>query len=232
MLVNDIEVKVIRKNIKNVHLYVKPPAGDVEVTCPLLYSDENIKLFVRTRINWIRRQKEAFDKQSRQSKREYVSGETMYLFGNQYFLQIDYDSRQYNIKQSGEKIHFVVRKGSTVKQREAVFNAWYRSKLKKVLDSLVVKIEKQTGLNCSSYSITNMQSKWGSCNTETKRINLNLQLVKVPLICIEYVVLHELAHTVEKSHNGKFIAILDQFMPTWREVKELLNSQTINCYGL
>ena len=232
MLINDIEVKVTRKSIKNAHLYVKPPNGDVEVTCPLLYSDENVKLFVRTRINWIRRQKEAFNKQPRQTKRKYVSGETIYLLGTQYFLQIDYDSKQYNIKQTGEKIHFIVRKGSTIEQREAVFNTWYRSKLKEILDYLVPKVEKQTGLNCCGYLITNMQSKWGSCNTKTKKINLNLQLIKVPLLCIEYVILHELAHTVEKNHNSKFISILDQFMPTWREIKDLLNSQTINCYSL
>lgn len=230
MNINGLEVKVTRKNIKNTHLYVKPPIGDIEVTCPLDYPDESVKLFVLTRIRWIRKQIDAFKNQPRQSKREYVSGETVYLFGKQFYLQVDYDNKKYNISIEGHKIHFVIRNGSTIKQRETVFNKWYRSILNDNLEKLIPKIENRTGLQCSGYIITNMQSKWGSYNGKTKKINLNLQLVKVPVICIEYVILHELAHTIENTHNDKFIAILDKYMPSWREIQDLLNSQTISHY--
>lgn len=230
MKINGLKIKVIRKKIKNVHLYVKPPFGNIVVTCPINYPDESIKLFILTKLPWIRRQVESFKNQPRQSKREFVSGETVYLLGKKYFLQVNYDNKKYSINIIGHKINFIVRNGSTSKQREVIFNNWYRKILKEQLDILIPKIEEKTGLKCSKYTITNMQTKWGSCNIKTQRINLNLQLAKVPILGIEYVVLHELAHTIEKTHNHKFKSILDKFMPTWREIKKLLNSQNISHY--
>lgn len=230
MKISDIEVNIIKKNIKNAHLYVKPPDGIVEVSCPLNYSDENVRLFVSTKLSWIRRQREKFLNQPRQSRRQYISGETVYLFGKQYFLQVDYNLKSYNIKKDNEKIYFVVREGSSVKQREKIINEWYRELLKTALDSIITKIVDKSGLRCNGYSITNMKSKWGSCNIKTKKLNFNLQLIKAPIPCIEYVVLHELAHTIEMHHNAHFISILDKFMPTWREIKNQLNSQYIDQY--
>lgn len=230
MEVNGIKFEVFRKNIKNAHLYVKPPYGKIEVSCPLNYSDENIKLFVRTRLGWIKKQQESFYNQARQSKREYVSGETVYLLGKQYYLQVDYTPKTYNISIDCDKVIFEVRKNSTTEQREKVFNNWYRSILKKELDVLIPKWESKTGLNCAGFLITNMKAKWGSFNAKSRKVNLNLQLVKKSIVCIEYIILHELAHSIEKTHNNRFLAILDKYMPTWKEIKDLLNAQCLDSY--
>jgi len=230
MVVNGITVNVLKKNIKNVHLYVKPPDGEVMLTCPLDYPDENIALFVRTKLGWIRRKKEEYAVQPRQTERQYVSGETVYLWGKQYFLQVDYDARSYNITIDGNKVIFVVRKNSTTEQRRSAFTEWYRRIFKQELEKLVPKWENITGLKCSKYEVLNMRSKWGSCNHDTRKVVLNLQLAKKDFQCVEFVILHELVHIKEKNHTKRFVSIMDSYMPNWREVKNKLNSQPLAYY--
>lgn len=230
MIVNGISINVIKKGIKNVHLYVKPPDGEVMLTCPYDYPDENIALFVRTKLGWIRKKRQEYLAQPRQTKREYVSGETVYLWGKQYFLQVDYDARNYKISINGDKVHFVVRNNSTAEQRHNVFTEWYRGIFKKELARLIPKWEKITGFECSDYKVQNMRSKWGTCNHYTRKITLNLQLVKKDFACVEFVILHELTHIKEQNHNKKFVQIMDSHMPNWRELRDSLNSQYLADY--
>lgn len=227
MIVNNIDVTIIRKKIKNAHLYVKPPYGNVEVTCPENYSDENVRLFVITKLSWIKRQQESFQGQLRQSEREYVSGETVFLFGKQYYLQVDYSSKGYKIIVDVNKIKFIVRQDSTVKQREKQFNEWFREKLNECLKTLVPKCESKTGIKSNGYKIINMKSKWGSCTIDKRIINLNLQLVKKDYSSIEYVVIHELIHLIDSTHGPKFINLMNGFIPNWKEIRDNLNSQTL-----
>ena len=228
LVVNGIEVSVIKKSIKNMHLYVKPPEGRVEVSAPLHLSDESIKLFVRTKIGWIRKQQEKFDKQPRLTEREYVSGEAFYVWGRQYFLQVEYSYKGNALVLDGNKAILTVRKESTAKQREAFVNEWYRSLLKAEVEKYLPKWEKITGLYCSSWQSKYMTTRWGTCNTNTRKIWLNLQLAKKPVECLEYVILHELAHLKVKNHGADFVAILDQHMPYWRELKKQLNDSTLD----
>ncbi len=223
MDVNGIEVKIIKKNIKNVHLYVKPPFGEVELTCPLNFTDENALFFVKTKIGWIKRKKEEFENHSRQTYREFVSGESIYLWGAKYYLVVDSNPKQYSIKIDGKNILYSVRKGSTSEQRANFFNEWYREKLRDEINKRLPNWEEKTGLYSSSYSIKNMKSRWGSCNHEKRSIIFNLQLVQKDITCLNYIILHELAHIKEKTHNASFTKILDQYMPNWREIKKTLN---------
>ena len=217
-----INIDVLKKPIKTLHLSVLPPDGKVRVSAPLRLSDESIAMFVRTKISWIKKQQEKFETQSRQSKREYVSGETLYVFGKQYFLRVEY-ARKNSLVLSGDEAVLTVRKESSIRQREVFVNEWYRARLKEKVAFLLPQWEQATGLYSTAWQIKNMTTRWGSCNPATKKIWLNLQLAKKPLECLEYIILHELAHLKVRNHGKAFVAILDAHIPYWRETRKLLN---------
>lgn len=228
IIVSNISVEVIRKNIKNMHLSVLPPDGRVRVSAPTQLTDEAITMFVRTKLGWIKKQQEKFQQQPRQSERQYVSGETLYVWGKQYFLQVEYSYKGNALTLSGDKAILTVRKESSPKQRESFVNEWYRNLLKQEVAKYLPKWEKNTGLYCSSWQSKYMTTKWGTCNPTSKKIWLNLQLAKKPIECLEYVILHELAHLKVHNHGPEFTAILDQYMPYWREHKRRLNDSTLD----
>ncbi len=226
--INGIPIEIIKKNIKNMHLYVQPPNGKVQVSAPKHLSDESIFMFVRTKIGWIRKQQEKFKNQPRQTERQYVSGESFYVLGKQYYLQVEYSYKGNSLVLSGDKAILTVRKESTSKQREAFVREWYRQILKAEIEKYLPKWEKKTGLYCDSWQTKYMTTRWGTCNTSTKKIWFNLQLAKKPVECIEYIILHELAHLKVKNHGNDFVAILDSHMPYWRETKKKLNEQILD----
>lgn len=226
--VADISVEIIKKKIKNMHLSVLPPDGRVRVSAPLTMSDDAIAMFVRTKLGWIRKQQAKFEAQPRQSEREYVSGETLYVWGKQYFLQVDYSYKGNSLVLDGSKAILTVRKESTAKQREAFVNEWYRGLLKAEVEKYLPKWERITGLHCSSWQSKYMTTRWGTCNTKTHKIWLNLQLAKKSIECLEYVILHELAHLQVKNHGAEFVAILDRNMPNWKDIRKQLNDSLLD----
>lgn len=228
VLISDIQIEIIKKDIKNMHLSVLPPDGKVRVSAPNNLSDESIIMFVKTKLGWIKKQQEKFELQPRQSEREYVSGETLYVWGHQYFLQVEYNQKKNSLVLEGNKAILSVRKESTAKQREKFVNEWYRSLLKTEVEKYLPKWEAITGLYCDSWQSKYMTTKWGTCNTSTRKIWLNLQLAKKPIECLEYVILHELAHLKVKNHGPDFVAILDLYMPYWRECKKMLNDSKLD----
>lgn len=228
--ISGINVELQKKNIKNLHLSVLPPDGRVRVSAPMHLSDESIAMFVRTKICWIKKQQEKFINQPRQCEREYVSGETLYVFGQQYFLRVEYSYKGNSLVLEGNEAILTVRKESTAKQREAFVNEWYRSLLKEKIEQYLPKWEKITGLYCDSWQTKNMTTRWGTCNTNTRKIWLNLQLAKKPIECLEYVILHELAHLKVRNHSKDFVAIMDQYMPYWRDIKQTLNNLKLDYY--
>jgi predicted metal-dependent hydrolase len=227
LVISGIPIEVRKKNIKNMHLYVKPPNGNVTVSAPLAMSDEAIERFVRTKASWIKKQVAKFENQSRQSEREYVSGETIYVWGKQYYLQTEYGGKN-ALRLSSDKAVLTVRKESTPEQREAFVREWYRGLLKAEIARLLPYWEKSTGLKSTGWQTKYMTTRWGTCNTKTGKIWLNLQLAKKTPECLEYVIIHELVHLVEKSHNERFVSLMDKYMPMWREVKATLNGQTLD----
>ena len=228
--ISNIPVEVIKKDIKNMHLSVLPPDGKVRVSAPNFLSDDAIAMFVRTKIGWIRKQQEKFASQPRQTERQYVSGETLYVWGKQYYLQVEYSYQGNSLKLLGDKAILTVRKESSPKQRDNFVREWYRTLLKIEVDKYLPKWEKTTGLYSSGWQSKYMTTKWGTCNTKTHKIWLNLQLAKKPVECLEYVILHELAHLRVKNHGPEFVAILDQYMPFWRDTKKLLNDSTLDFF--
>lgn len=221
MTVNGIEVSVTKKPIKNMHLYVKPPDGRVEVSAPLMLNNESIEQFIRSKLDWIRRQKARIESLAQEAS--YASGEYFYLWGVRYCLSVNYGGKGYSLVLNQDKAILTVRGGSSAEKREQFINQWYRAALKAEIGRVLPKWELITGLHPDSWQIKNMITRWGTCNTQTRKIWLNLQLVKKAPECLEYVIVHELLHLKEKSHNEKFYILMDKYLPSWRETSRKLN---------
>jgi predicted metal-dependent hydrolase len=229
IVVSDINIEIQKKNIKNMHLSVLPPDGKVRISAPVNVKDETIKLFAISKIGWIKKQIDRFQNQQRQTEREYVSGESHYVWGRRYRMEIRHNHRS-NVKIKGNKLILTVREFSTTQQREKIMTEWYRKQLKEKLPELVGKWEDIIGVQAESVRVKNMLTRWGTCNTKDKRIWINLQLAKKPMECLEYVIVHELVHLLEKSHNSVFVDYMNKFLPDWRVTKDLLNGFIMDRY--
>ena len=227
--ISGIDVQINKKNIKNMHLSVKPPLGKVVVSAPLLMSQKSIENFIRLNSGWIRKQQEKFVNQSRMSARQYVSGETYYIWGKQYFLEFVPAAKR-DFKIDGNKIVLSMKENTTAGQRERFVREQFRKILTEQLERLIPKWEKTTGLYCNSFQTKYMMTRWGTCNSKAKRIWINLQMVEKPLECLEYVILHELTHLKISNHGKDFIANMDKYMPDWKDKKNLLNEQILDSY--
>lgn len=222
--VSDIKIEVIKKNIKNIHLSVHPPNGRVRLAAPHKTNDEAIRLFIVSKLDWIRKQRRELLEQERISARQYLSGESHYYFGDRYLLNVHYSRGKQHVEVTGKKeMNLYVRESSTVEQRERVMNEWYRKQLKRVIPNYIMKWEKKMNVQINDWGVRRMRTKWGSCNINDKRIWLNLELAKKSPHCLEYVVVHEMVHLLERNHNERFRAYMDQFLPNWRAIQSELN---------
>ena len=203
MKIHDIEIEIIKKNIRNLHLSVLPPNGSVRISAPLFVSDENIRLFAISKISWIRTQQSKFAGQLRHSKREFVSGETICIGGKQYYLQVEYSSNADNFLLDGEKAILTVRRESTAKQRENYVNEVLRQYLKNEINRLLPVWEQKTGLQCKRWVVKYMKTRWGTYSGTTGTVSFNLQLAHKPVECLEYIIVHELGHIMHHNHASK-----------------------------
>jgi predicted metal-dependent hydrolase len=223
--VGGLDVEVVRKPIKNLHLGVYPPNGRIRVAAPFGVSDEAVRLAIVTRMGWIKRQQLKFETQSRQSGRSYVSGESHFFFGQRYRLNVIDGAQAGHVElRNSRTLDLHVRKGSDRATRERVFQAWYRAELRSRAAPLVASWADACGVDLPQWGIKRMKTKWGTCNIEAKRIWLNLELVKKPPQCLEYVIVHELVHFFERNHTDRFVALLDQKLPHWRSIRDELNA--------
>ena len=226
--VSGIDVQVVRKDIKNLHLAVYPPDGHVRAAVPEHITNDNVRLAVVAKLSWIKKRQRDFNEHPRQSRREYVSGECHYVLGKQYRLQlIERDAKpEVKLLKSG-KLKLFVRPDTSVEKKERIMNAWYREELKRLIPSLLDKWQPVVGKKAKDWGIKRMKTKWGSCNKEARRIWLNLELAKKPLVCIEYILVHELVHLRHRNHNQEFDGMLDSCMPNWRTRKKAINSSPL-----
>ena len=222
--VRGIEVEVVRRDIKHLHLSVHPPEGRVRVAAPLRVDDDAVRLAVITRLAWIRRKREEFRRQDRQSRREFVTGESHWFEGRRYRLDVVEGTGRAQVRlRDSAWMEMRVRTGADCAAREAALRGWYRARLRERIPEMVAKWEPRIGVAVAEWRIRRMKTRWGSCNPVARRIWLNLELAKKPVPCLEYVVLHEMAHLVERGHNDRFRRILDRAMPGWRVRLEELN---------
>ncbi|MGH2496968.1 MAG: M48 family metallopeptidase [Ktedonobacteraceae bacterium] len=228
IIVNDFVVDVVRKDIKNLHLGVYPPAGRVRVAAPMRVNDEAVRLFTISRLGWIQRQQAKFAAQERQTTREYVSGESHYYQGHRYLLNVTYRKGAPAIVIRNNKImDLCARPGSDTAQRERVLTTWYRRRLKEEIAPLIEKWEAAMGVQVAEWSVKQMKTRWGTCNIEARRIWLNLELIKKPVHCLEYIIVHEMIHLLERHHNERFVAHMNTFMPLWQFYREELNREPL-----
>jgi predicted metal-dependent hydrolase len=224
IVVSGIPVQVVRKDIKNLHVGVYPPTGRVRVAAPVRLSDETVRLAVVTRLGWIRRQQKGFQRQERQPAREMVSGESHYVQGRRYRLEITEAEGERGVRlRANRRLELRVRPGASREQRERMLNDWYRGLLRDRLPGLISQWEACVGVEVAEWGIRKMKTRWGTCNQAARRIWINLELAKKPVSCLEFIVVHELVHILERHHNDRFRAHMDQLLPHWTATRDQLN---------
>lgn len=227
--VEGIEVDVVKKDIKNIHLRISRSDGKVRVSSPKRIRKSLIRNFLVEKIDWIKKHLKRIEHQLPTQSKKYESGEEHLLFGETFTLIVREEEKKPGlIKGKNGSMIMNVRPGSDQKKREKVLNEWYRARLKEKIPFLIQKYEKKLGVQAKEWNVKNMKTRWGTCNVRDSRIWINLALVKKPEICLEYVVLHELAHLIERYHNKNFKAILSREMPEWRQIEKLMNGQVQN----
>jgi len=224
MVVNNISVDVVRKNIKNLHLAVYPPNGRVRVAVPLRMNDDAVRLAVISRLAWIKRHQTKFAGQERQSAREFVTGESHYFQGRRYRLNVEYRKGIPSVSiRNNTTIDLIVRDGSDRTHRLRVLTEWYRKQIKEQIPPLIEKWKPVMNVSVAEWGVKQMKTKWGTCNVKARRIWLNLELAKKPVHCLEYIIVHEMLHLLERKHNDRFKALMDKFMPLWKSYRVELN---------
>ncbi len=211
----DITVDVVFKDIKNVHLSVHPPTGRVRISAPVRMSLDNIRIFAISKLGWIKQQQKKLQAQDRETPREYLDRESHYVWGKRYLLKIIENDQAPSIELQHSLMLLQVRPGTDEKRRQVVMEGWYREQLKTAIPPLIVKWEPLIGVKVNRFFVRRMKTKWGSCNPSAGNIRLNTDLAKKPPGCLEYIVVHEMAHLLEPTHNARFRALMDRVMPKW-----------------
>ena len=224
--IRGIEVEIVRKDIKHLHIGVYPPVGRVRVAAPLRLDDDAVRLAVISRLAWIRRKRAEFQGQDRQSRREFVTGESHYFEGRRYRLDVVESTGRTGIRlRDNAWMEMRVRPDTARHTREAILYRWYRARLRERIPEIVAKWEPRIGVNVAEWRIRRMKTRWGTCNPEARRIWLNSELAKKPLSCLEYVVVHEMVHLIDRRHTEEFRGMLDRLMPGWRMRLHELNRE-------
>jgi predicted metal-dependent hydrolase len=222
-----ISVEVVKKDIKNIHLSVYPPTGKVRISAPLRMKFDAIRVFAISRLSWIKKQQQKLKKQEREGPREYLDRESHYLWGKRYLLKIVEEDAPPKVELKHKKILLYIRPGASPKKKEAILDEWYREKLKEAIPPLIAKWEKLIKVKAKRFFVRRMKTKWGSCNPNSRSIRLNTELAKKPLDCLEYIVVHEMAHLREPTHNKRFVALMDSLIPRWEFYRDTLNKSPL-----
>ena len=219
----NITIDVEKKDIKNIHLSVYPPNGKVRIAAPEYMELDTIRVFAINKLEWIKKQQATFKNQVRETPREYIEKESHYFQGERYLLNVIEHDAKPKVLLNHNTIELYVRPNTTTKKRKSILDEWYRAEMKKIIPPLLGKWENKIGVKANDFGVKLMRTKWGTCNIEAKRIWLNLELAKKPSNCLEYILVHELVHLLERNHNDRFIRYMNEFMPKWRFHRDELN---------
>ena len=223
-----ITVDVVQKNIKNVHLSVYPPTGRVRIAAPEGMKLDTIRIYAISKLGWIKKQQTRFRNQEREAPRDYATRESHYYNGKRYLMKVIVADAPPKVLLKSNTIEMYVRPNTTKAKRQIVLEDWYREQLKEKITDLISEWETKMKVSVTEFGVKKMRTKWGSCNREAKRIWINLELAKKPIQCVEYIVVHEMVHLLERKHNERFIAFMNKFLPQWRNYKEELNRLPIS----
>lgn len=222
-MLNELAVEVQRKSIKNIHLAVYPPAGEVRISAPLWMSEERIRLFALARLEWIRKQRRIIQAQARETPREFLNQETHFVWGHPYLLRIEERSTAPRVQLDHSTLMLHVRPGCDAEKMQETLEGWYRQILREAALPRVVQWQKTLGLPPVTLRIRRMKTRWGTCTPARCNILLNTELAKKPLECLEYIIVHELMHFLAPNHGSEFAALMDKHLPQWRTLRQRLN---------
>lgn len=228
--IGGLQVQLVRKRIKNLNLSVRGVEGRVRVSAPTRVSEQEIRRFVESRLAWIQQHKARLAALPEQPELNYVSGETHYFLGQRYPLVLQTVApKQTGLRMSDDAVLLLAATDSSdAAQRRALLEAWYRQQLSALIPPLIEKYEPMMGVQVAEWRIRKMKTRWGSCNIPKRRIWINLELAKLPIACLEHIVVHEMVHLLERGHNARFYAFMDQFLPDWRVARDQLAAHTLS----
>ncbi len=219
----EIAVDVTLKDIKNIHLSVYPPTGAVRISAPLRMALDTIRVFAISKLGWIRQQQKKLREQERETPREYLDRESHYVWGKRYLLQVVEKEAGPLVEVRHRKLQLQVRSGTDEERKQQILDNWYRDQIRIALPSLLAKLQPLLGVQVRGIIVRKMRTKWGSCSPELGTIRLNTELAKKPPECLEYIIVHEMVHLLEPTHNRRFVALMDRYMPKWEFHRDTLN---------
>lgn len=223
LTVRDVDVEVVYKDIKNLHIGVYPPDGYVRVAAPVGFDDDRVRLAVVQRLTWINRRRRELQSAQRQTPRRMLTGETHYVWGNRYRLRINERPGRAHIALDGDRLAVYIRRDTSAERCRELLDRWYRDQLRAALPPLIATWEQRMSLSVPKWSVRRMKTKWGSCNRQTHHIWFNTELAKKHPECLEYIVVHEMCHYIERNHGDAFTALMDRYLSDWRHRRRRLN---------
>lgn len=221
--VGEIDIDVVRKDIKNVHLSVFPPMGKVRISAPERMDIDTIRVFAISKLSWIKQQQRKLQEQVRETTRQHINRESHYVWGKRYLIKVVEKDLKPSVELKHSHIRLQVRPGTDSEAKQEIMAQWYRDRLKIAAQDLIAKWEPLIGVKVDKLFVQHMKTKWGGCNPSNRSIRLNTELAKKPIECLEYIVVHEMAHLLEPTHNARFITLLDNYMPKWQFYRDMLN---------
>ena len=224
LTLGDVTVDVLQKDIKHLHLTVHPPDGRVRIAAPLRMKIDTIRVYAISKLAWIRQQQRKLREQEREAPRDYIDRESHYVWGRRCLLKVVEADAAPAVELRHSRMTLRVRTGASREQKQAVLAQWYRDQVKAAMPALLSTWEPRLGVTVGRVIVQAMRTKWGSCNPAARNIRLNTDLAKKPPECLEYVLVHELVHLLEPTHNARFVALMDRHMPGWAHRRQLLNS--------
>ena len=227
LTVRGIDIDVVYKDIKNLHIGVYPPMGRVRVAAPTRFDDDQVRLAVIQRLPWIKRQRDKLRSAERQSEREMVTGESHFVWGIRRRLKVVERPGKAHIEIDGDRLILYVPAGRSMEQRRKILDGWYREQVRQTIPDLIAKWEAKLDIQVPDWNIRRMRTKWGTCNRETRRITFNVELAKKHPDCLEYIVVHEVMHYYERNHGERFTTLMDKHLPDWRSRREQLNQSPL-----
>ena len=219
----DIACDVVLKDIKNIHLSVYPPMGKVRISAPLRMKIDTIRVFAISKLAWIKKERNKLKAQNRETPREFLNRESHYVWGKRFLLKVTEKETTPNIFLKVKTMALQVRPGTDTKKKREITKEWYRTLLKEAIPPVIAKWERKMNVTVNKFEVRKMKTKWGSCTPTAKTIRLNLDLAKKPPECLEYIIVHEMVHLFEPTHNARFVALMDKFMPKWKFHRDELN---------
>ncbi len=220
--IGDVDIEVTFKDIKNIHLSVRPPSGEVTISAPAHIQIDKLRIYAATKLAWIKKEQKKIVGQLREPEMEYVSQESHYFLGKRYLLKVT-EAKQRKIRLHHSKIELFVIPHATVTDKKNILYRWYRRELRKQLSRFIEEYSKRMNLPCPEFGIREMKTKWGSCAANSQHLWFNIELAKKPLECVEYIVVHEMVHLIERHHNKNFIVLMNRYLPGWQVQKKVLN---------